>query len=142
MTMSKPKVSKAKVTEADQVALDQVLTTISEHTARLTKPISDLAVVVSKLTEPLTDVAVDFQPLMRVLAKISAERCQTLEQQRQVFERCLLEYELDPNEYDWALTAHALGALVGYAETMSQREWTPGREDLAPLFDFDELTNS
>ena len=87
-------------------------------------------------------VAADFRPLMRVLSKIQSERCRSLEEQREAFERYLLEYELNPSEYDWVETSRALGTAVAFSEVVAEREWTPGREDLTPLFDIEELAAS
>lgn len=130
------------LSEAEQAALDRVMNSIAAHVEKLTEAGAYIGAQATELIRPLSDIAVDFRPLMKVLAKISAERCQTTEQQRAVFERAMLEYDLDPNEYDWAMTAHGLASVVGYAETMSHRRWTPGRDDLAPLFDMEELAAS
>lgn len=130
------------LSEAEQVALDRVMDSIAAHVDRLTQAGAYIGAEAGELIRPFSESAVDFGPLIKVLAKIRAEHCQTTEQQRAVFERALLEYELDPNEYDWTLTAEALETLAGYAETMSHREWTPGRDDLAPLFELEELAAS
>jgi hypothetical protein len=84
----------------------------------------------------------DFRPLISVLQKIQAEGHQDFSDQLAAFERETLSYELDPSCFNWVELNYALGTAVAFAEALQAREWTPGREDLTPLFDISELAAS
>jgi len=84
----------------------------------------------------------DFRPLINVLQNIQLEDCSSLEEQQATFERCLVEYELDPGCYNWVELKYALGTAIAFAEAMETRDWVPGREDLTPLFEINELQGS
>lgn len=87
-------------------------------------------------------VEADFRPLISVLQAIQQVDCSSFEEQQAVFERQLVSYELDPDCYNWEQLRYALGTAVALAEAMQGRDWTPGREDLTPLFEIEELAAS
>lgn len=84
----------------------------------------------------------DFRPLIRALENIQAADYDTLSDQLAAFERELLSYELNPSPWNFTELTYALGTAVAFSEALEGREWTPGREDLTPLFDIDELAAS
>ena len=87
-------------------------------------------------------VEADFRPLIRVLQNMQLEDCASFEEQQAAFERQLVSFELDPDCYNWEQLNYALGTAVAFAEAMQNRAWTPGREDLTPLFEINELQGS
>lgn len=84
----------------------------------------------------------DFRPLIRALENIQAAGYNTLSDQLAAFERELVSHELNPSCWNFIEVTYALGATTVFSEIAGKREWTPGREDLTPLFDIDELAAS
>ncbi len=84
----------------------------------------------------------DFTPLISLLENIQAGNYPTLDDQAAAFEREVMSYELNPSPLNFIELRYALGTAVAFAEALESREWTPGREDLTPLFEMDQLAAS
>ena len=84
----------------------------------------------------------DFGPLIRLLQNIQKQDLETLEEQEAAFERELLSYELDPSCLNWVELKYSMGTAVAWSQHLQGKAWEPGREDLAPLFDLEELRAS
>jgi hypothetical protein len=50
--------------------------------------------------------------------------------------------ELNPSPHDFRRVRYALDTIGVLARVFDYREWKAGREDLAPLFDLEELAAS
>lgn len=155
--MSEAKPNRPVLSEADQVALDKLIDNIVTEAARLTKPISDLAVVISErnaaISQQLAPViekketgpgtSIDFETLARVMEKLRADYLEgDISDQVAAFEREVVAMELNPSSRDFYRVRYALDTIGVLARVFDYREWKAGREDLAPLFDLEELTAS
>lgn len=84
----------------------------------------------------------DFRFLIRALENIQAADYGNFSEQRAAFERELVSHELNPSPWGFTEMRYALAAAEAFSEMLGEREWTPGREDLTPLFDIEELAAS
>jgi hypothetical protein len=111
---------------------------------------SQLDQTVSAALSPTIDLALqtgpgtsaDYTALTRVLGKLATHRLGDFSDQLAAFEREVVAMELNPNYRDFYDVRYALETMAALSEVFEDKEWTPGREDLTPLFDIDELTAS
>jgi hypothetical protein len=87
--------------------------------------------------------SIDFDTLARVMVRLRADYLQgDIADQVAAFEREVVAMELNPSPRDFERVKYAMERLGLFARVIEGREWTPGREDLTPLFEMDELTAS
>jgi hypothetical protein len=135
MTMSKPEQSRRALTIKEKQDLARVMETMNASISREIAPALE-----SIETGPGTSI--DFDTLARVMVRLRADYLQgDIRDQVAAFEREVVAMELNPSSRDFERVRYALDSLVLFARVFDGREWTPGREDLTPLFELDELTN-
>lgn len=133
MAMAKPTRSRRALTLEEKQALARVMEELNTGVYRQLAP--------ALSTGPGTSLDVD--TLARVLEKVRADYLQgDISDQLAAFEREVVAMELNPSGRDFERVRYALESLALFARVFDGREWTPGRDDLAPLFDLVELAAS
>jgi len=133
MTMAKPTRSRRPLTIEEKQALARVMETLNTRVAQEIAPALE-----SVETGPGTSI--DFDTFARVMVRLRADYLQgDIADQVAAFEREVVAMELNPDYKDFERVRYALENLGAFARVFDGREWTPGRDDLAPLFEMDEL---
>jgi len=135
MTMAKPTRSRRPLTDEEKDSLRKTLAMVNRSVSKMAAPI----------VEELYGIgtSIDFDTLARVMLKLRADYLQgDISDQLAAFEREVVAMELNPSPRDFQRVKYAMEHLGLFARVIEGREWTPGREDLTPLFEMDELTAS
>ena len=136
MTMAKPTRSRRALTIEEKQALARVMETLNNRAAREVAPVLESI-------ETGLGTSIDFDTLARVMVRLRADYLQgDIADQVAAFEREVVAMELNPSPRDFQRVKYAMEHLGVFARVIEGREWTPGREDLTPLFEMDELTAS
>jgi hypothetical protein len=136
MTMAKPTRSRRPLTDEEKDSLRKTLAMVNRSVSKMAAPI------VEEIETGL-GTSIDFDTLARVMLKLRADYLQgDIADQVAAFEREVVAMELNPSPRDFQRVKYAMEHLGVFARVIEGREWTPGREDLTPLFEMDELTAS
>lgn len=133
MSMAKPTRTRRAWTIEEKEALDKLMEAINISASRQVAPVLEP-------TKSGPGTSIDFDTFARVMLKLRADYLEgDLTDQVAAFEREVVAMELNPDYKDFERVRYALENLGAFARVFDGREWTPGRDDLAPLFEMDEL---